>query len=344
MPQGEVYSDTPEDTIEFVFNLFEKNPDMPALMVFAVEGVNMAGALSSHGDKIIGRGTGPRQPGELTNAMVTLIFARPERMDWLRPFAKYTKVNGAPLYPGFSGWKREPKHAFHPTPFFPQPWTERGIEQWDQMKVLARIHRPVTVPLLDPEKPGRRLRSEDVSTALAKGWQQATMEIVPQPSRVFFDGGNAHQPLSEIMPALRVAGSRLDLLDSDESYDLMARLGDTGAASPFVGIALATMASYTNADTSVVMPMRRDDQATIFTITSATPGRPPKDNVFGVNLLPQTASSDEPSASIVNKLKAEHRALAPPEPYIGPSSEEIEAARKVFDAWLAEFPEEPNPG
>jgi hypothetical protein len=338
-----IFSDTPEDIVERVFAKFEANPDMPALLLYVLSGYNMAYALGSEDDvpgtgKLIGS-DGAREPGELTDAMVAIIFARPERMDWLRPFAPYTKVNGAPLYPGFSGWKRKPKQTFTPTPFIPEPWTERGMQQWDEMKVLARIHRPVTVPLLDPEKPGRRLRSEDLSVVLAKGWHQATMEVTPQPSRLFFDGGSAHQALADIMPALKVAGSRLDLLDSNESYDLMARLGDTGAASPFVGIALATMASYTHADTSVVMPMRRDDQATIITITSATPGKPPKENVFGVKLLPQTASSDEPSATIVGNLIAEHRASAPEPPHMGPPSEDIQAAKKAFDDWIAEYPE-----
>ena len=55
------------------------------------------------------------------------------------------------------------------------------------------------------------------------------------------------------------------------------------------------MASYLNADTSVVMPMRRQDQATIIPITSATPGKKPVGNPFGVNLMPQTASSDAPA-------------------------------------------------
>ncbi|MDP4573418.1 DUF2875 domain-containing protein, partial [Pseudomonas sp. LPH60] len=48
-----------------------------------------------------------------------------------------------------------------------------------------------------------------------------------------------------------------------------------------------------NADTSVVMPMRRQDQVTIISVTSPTPGKKPLDNKFGVNLMPQTASHDD---------------------------------------------------
>ncbi|MBP5132910.1 DUF2875 family protein, partial [Pseudomonas protegens] len=118
----------------------------------------------------------------------------------------------------------------------------------------------------------------------------------PAPARVFYDGGLNSTPLAELLPALTAARSSLDLLDSREGYDLTQRLGDTGAASPFIGIALATMASYQNADTSVLMPLRRKDQATIITITSPTPGKKPLDNRFGINLMPQTASNDRGAA------------------------------------------------
>lgn len=140
------------------------------------------------------------------------------------------------------------------------------------MQVLAKIHRPVTVSLKRPDN-GERLKREALSAQLAAGWDKATDALTPKPARLFYDGGLNSSPIAELSPALHAAHSSLDLLDSRESYDLTQRLGDTGSASPFVGIALATMASYLNADTSVVMPMRRQDQATIIPITSATPGK-----------------------------------------------------------------------
>lgn len=54
------------------------------------------------------------------------------------------------------------------------------------------------------------------------------------------------------------------------------------------------VASYLNADSSVVMPLRRPDQATLIAISSATPGKKPSGNPFGAQLMPQTASSDTP--------------------------------------------------
>lgn len=54
--------------------------------------------------------------------MVALIVGRPERVDWLRQFAPYTKVNENRIDPEFRGWGwRKPPVEFRPTPFIPQP-------------------------------------------------------------------------------------------------------------------------------------------------------------------------------------------------------------------------------
>ncbi|WP_181430875.1 type VI lipase adapter Tla3 domain-containing protein [Pseudomonas protegens] len=295
LQNGIVCNDTPEALVENLFRLFEQNPDLPALLVYANEGINMAGALSSKDIslKSLGAGSGPRQPDKLTDAMVALVVGRPERVEWLRYYAPFTKVNQNKIDPEFTGWGwRKPAFEFQPSEFIPQPWTERAFEQWDALPVLARIHRPVTVSLQRPDN-GERLKREALTAQLATGWKKATDAVAPAPARVFYDGGLNSTPLAELLPALTAAHSSLDLLDSREGYDLTQRLGDTGAASPFVGIALATMASYLNADTSVVVPMRRQDQATIIAITSPTPGKKPANQYFGVRLMPQTASSDD---------------------------------------------------
>ena len=292
LKNGIICDDTPEGLVEALFQLFEHNPDLPAVLVYSNEGFNMAYSLSSKDTPLIGGG-GPRKPGELTDAMVALIVGRPERVEWLRYYAQYAKVNDNKIDPEFRGWGwRKPPVEFQPSEFIPQPWTQRAFEQWDAMQVLAKIHRPVTVSLKRPDN-GERLKREALSAQLAAGWDKATDALTPKPARLFYDGGLNSRPIAELSPALHAAHSSLDLLDSRESYDLTQRLGDTGSASPFVGIALATMASYLNADTSVVMPMRRQDQATIIPITSATPGKKPVGNPFGINLMPQTASSDE---------------------------------------------------
>ncbi|MFD4841158.1 DUF2875 family protein [Achromobacter sp. NPDC058515] len=306
---GAICNDTPEDVVEYLFSLFEANPDMPALLVYSVEGFNIARALGQRGTKPIGVGTGPRQPGELTDAVVALIVARPERLDWLRAYAPYTQVNPRnDIDPAFTGWKRQPPDAFRPTPSFPAPVTVRGMQQWDQMKVLAKLHRPVQASLLHGGEPGKVLKGEARHSALAGAWQQAIAGVAEAPARVFFDTGRPNGGLTDLAPALMAARSTLDPLDSAQSYDLTQRLGDTGASSPFVGIALATMASYLNADTSVVMPLRRDDRATVIAISSATPGRKPAGDPFGVKLRRQHSSlSAAPSPAFTGHVSSPSR-------------------------------------
>ena len=311
LKNGIVCNDTPEGLVESLFQLFEHNPDLPAVLVYSNEGFSVSFSLSAKGDPLIGGG-GPRKPGELTDSMVALVVGRPERVEWLRYYAQYAKVNDNKIDPEFRGWGwRKPPVEFQPSEFIPQPWTQRAFEQWDAMKVLAKIHRPVTVSLKRPDN-GERLKHDALTAQLAAGWKKATDTLTPQPSRLFYDGGLNRAPITELSPALRAAQSSLDLLDSRESYNLTQRLGDTGSASPFVGIALATMASYLNADTSVVMPMRRQDQATIITVTSTTPGKKPVGNSpFGVTLMPQTASSDTPEPPVAAAVTPRAQAMPP---------------------------------
>ncbi|MFG7977768.1 type VI lipase adapter Tla3 domain-containing protein, partial [Pseudomonas paraeruginosa] len=95
LQDGIICNDTPEGVLEALFSLFERNPDLPAVLVYANEGISMAGALSSRDVtlKSLGAVSGPRIPGKLTDAMVALIVGRPERVDWLRQYAPYTKAN-----------------------------------------------------------------------------------------------------------------------------------------------------------------------------------------------------------------------------------------------------------
>ncbi|WP_321868425.1 type VI lipase adapter Tla3 domain-containing protein [Paraburkholderia tropica] len=337
LPNGVLCSDTPEGTIEAVFRLFEHYPTLPAVLIYAVDGFNMAATLSTRKDykKLLGGGTGPRIPGELTDSMVALIVARPERVNWLRFFAPYTKPNANPISPLFTGWDRHPPQPFEPAPFIPEPWTQRSFEEWDALPVLAWLHRPVVVPLTHSSK---RLKNDALQTALADGWKQATDGISVPPSRMFYDGGQkpVKSPLSELMPALKEAGSPLDLLESKESYDLTQRLGDTGAASPFVGIALATMATYLNADTSMVVPLRRSDQATLITLTPATPGKKPKNNPFGVALRPDFASSDTPSSRVSEQYTIDHYQPPPSVKYVLPRDpEQMARENRVLDDFIA---------
>jgi len=44
---GVICNSTPEEFVDYLFRIFERNPDMPALLVYAVDGFGMAYALGS---------------------------------------------------------------------------------------------------------------------------------------------------------------------------------------------------------------------------------------------------------------------------------------------------------
>ncbi len=338
LQNGVICNDTPEGLVEAIFQVFERNPDMPALLVYAVEGVNMAATLTTKDVKLksLGAGSGPRQPGKLTDAIVALVVARPERLNWLRRYARNTRPAANPIDPVFNGWVHPPSPPFTPTLFFPEPITEYGFKQWDGLKVLAKLHRPVTVPL----RPAGTTQTNQARTvALAQAWDTATADLNAPPARVFYDTGAPIGGAAVLAPAMFQAQRPVDILASNQSYDLSQRFGDTGASSPFVGIALATMATYLNADTSMVAPLRRTDQATFIAITPTQPGKQPADEPFGVKLRPQFSdTSNEPSPEALAAMAAQQRAWEArreriADPYVDPAVRARE--QRILDDFIA---------
>ena len=295
LDNGVICNTDPEAVIESIFLMFERNPDMPALLVYALDSFNLRAALSSKNIRLNDISPrGERTPQTPTDAVVALVVARPERLEWLREFAKYTKEKPGSIDPAFIGWERSPRREFKPTTFFPEPITQQGFEQWDYMKVLARLHRPVTVSLHAKGDAEMLLKNSERDQAIASGWDEAITALGSTPTRAFFDTGKLSGGIAQLAPALQRVQHPLDLLDANQSYDLSQRLGDTGAASPFVGLALATMASHLNADSSMVVPLRRTDRATFIGISPPVPGKKPEYDPFGVKLRPQhTSVTDE---------------------------------------------------
>ncbi|MBG7458990.1 DUF2875 family protein [Pseudomonas aeruginosa] len=343
---GVICKTDPEALVESIFQLFEKNPDMPALLVYALDSFNLRAALSSKNvslDSIAPPGL--RTPETPTDAVVALVVARPERLNWLREFARFTQVKPGSIDPAFIGWERHPRRPFQPTPLFPEPITQLGFEQWDRLKVLARLHRPVTVSLTPNGGTTTQLKGAARDRAIADGWDQATAVLGTTPARVFFDTGKLSGGTGQLAPALHLAKTPLDLLDSSQSYDLSQRFGDLGAASPFVGIALATMASYLNADSSLVVPLRQAGQATFIGISPPAPGKSPADDPFDVSLRPlHSAVSDAPSPEFESWLWHRHKEYERQQERLsGPYRDPEVAAReqRILNDFIAGLPIDP---
>jgi len=277
-----IYSDTPEDVIEAIFRTFERHPDMPALLVYAL-GPD-------------GKYDAPRTASTPLASYAAMVVARRERVEWLRPWAPYTEVNVDEWWPQFNGWQAAPPKPFKPTPFFPTPWTRGHFKQWDELPTLAKLHRPVVTRLTDEQ--GTPLKRRAQHEALVEGWKQAAGETYID--SVFLDTGKAGTGIATLSPVLRELKGSPDLLDPKEGIDLFARLGETGAASPFVQLVLATMAAAESKRASMVVPMRRSDQVTMIQVSPSDDEIP--SYLFKARLLPQTSQAPdvlekEPAAS-----------------------------------------------
>jgi hypothetical protein len=146
------------------------------------------------------------------------------------------------------------------------------MAQYDNMPALAWLCRPHVVSCVDDNK-------VLLSTAERSArWQAALQAAVKEsldgktPARIFYDTGSDaatsersalfRQAVAAVLPGFK-------LHEAKAGYDLTARLGDTGAASAFAGVGLASLAAWEAGGTALVVNLRRDDGATILPVRSA---------------------------------------------------------------------------
>ena len=174
-----------------------------------------------------------------------------------------------PLAPG------RPPASFKPTPWFPLPWNKHQLETFDRLPTLGFIHRPVYVPLVDEE--GRPLaRREARAAALAAGWQQA-LQTLPEAERraaparvVAATGGSVAQKValhSVLDGWAEQGGPQLDPGRPEQWIDTDARLGNTGAATWFMQMAIGVMGSYREGGTTAAINLRNEREASIVFVT-----------------------------------------------------------------------------
>ena len=86
--------------------------------------------------------------------------------------------------------------------------------------------------------------------------------------RVFYDVGAPDQG-GRIVPLAQTLATETDLdaMQAGQGFNLTTNLADTGAASPFVQIALGLYASYRHNDVSASVNIKRNDSASIILIS-----------------------------------------------------------------------------
>lgn len=195
-------------------------------------------------------------------------------------------------------WERERPKGFKPSPWIPVPWAKWQLEEFDALPTLGYLHRP-QYAAYRPD--GQPLPEKARAEAFAAAWKQAlaTLPEGQAPQRLFFDAGAAAQRGRGLVPMSRSLTEHhadQDWLGTPRAIDLSARMGDTGAASPFTQIALALIAGYREGGPSATVNLRREDGASIVMVSP--PNEPPEKrkshpgagkDPFKVKLMPEFA-------------------------------------------------------
>ena len=164
---------------------------------------------------------------------------------------------------------------YKPTPWFPLPWNTQQIGKFDSLPTLGFIHRPVYVPLVDGQ--GKPLAKREArAAALAAGWQQA-LQTLPEAERraaparvVAATGGSVAQKValhSVLDGWAEQGGPQLDPGRPEQWIDTDARLGNTGAATWFMQMAIGVMGSYREGGTTAAINLRNEREASIVFVT-----------------------------------------------------------------------------
>ena len=245
-----IYEDNPDRVLSQVFEFFDEHREVPAVVLFIKDGLFLKHYLKLKGSPTL-LNDGPWNKNDPDDAMVAFVLARKDRVDALRPYAKHA-------------------HGFHATEWLPAPWSKEAIARFDLLPVLGYLHRPQFVSFVreDGQPLGPKAREEAFSAA----WQ-AALEALPEgqkPARVFYDCGPVTQGARVVPMAQALYRLDGDLDLSRNGYNLFPSLGDTGASSAYVGLALGVMASHEKNDVSAAVCLRREDGASIFFVSPPT--------------------------------------------------------------------------
>ena len=171
--------------------------------------------------------------------------------------------------------KRRPPLDWKPTPWFPVPWNNLQLEEFDKMPTLGFVHRPVFVKMTDEHGKPLSRRDQRESTLLA-GWH-AALQTLPEserakgPARVIAATGNQKEQLLALHGVLNryaeQGGPEIDTGKVDQFINTDHRLGNTGANTLFMQMAIGVMGSYRAGGASAAINLRDPKEASIVFIT-----------------------------------------------------------------------------
>lgn len=220
-------------------------------------------------------------PEKLAHPDKVNIGRQPSVAEWLQAAAAfaehpvYVKKDGSPLLDAFKRWANHPPKDWKPTPWFPIPWNSEQMKAFDNLPSLGFIHRPVFVKFEDEH--GKPVTRRDARQKLLEaGWQQA-LQTLPDaerakgPARIVaaFDNNVDHLVAMEgvLHQYAAQGGPEIDSSKTAQFINTDRRLGNTGAATFFVQMALGVMGSYIEGGPSAAINLRAPAGASIVFIS-----------------------------------------------------------------------------
>ena len=212
-----------------------------------------------------------------------MIPRQPTVPEWLAATAKFAQrpdVRGTGLYQfnAINPWINHPPQTWKPTPWFPIPWNRAQMETFDRLPSFGFVHRPVFVKFKD-ENGKPVTRRDERQKIFNAGWQEA-LQTLPQVERAKgaarIIAATGKQPAQQLMLESMLheyaaqGGPELDSSKSAQFINTDHRLGNTGAATFFVQMAIGVMGSYRDGGASAAINLRDRDEASIIFITPPT--------------------------------------------------------------------------
>jgi hypothetical protein len=206
---------------------------------------------------------------------------QPLASEWLEAAAAFSQrsdirgTGAVSLVNNLNPFAHRPPTNWKPTPWFPIPWNKDQLATFDKLPTLGFIHRPTFVKFIDEH--GKPItRRDERNKAMQAGWQSALLAL-PEAQRtkaptliVAASGGDTDQMItlqSTLSAYAAQGGPEIDTGKSDQFIDTDKRLGNTGATTLFMQMAIGVMGSYRDGGISAAVNMRDKTEASIVFIS-----------------------------------------------------------------------------
>ena len=260
-----LHDEASDQLLQKVFDFMDRHPEVPAVLLVAEDGLVMRGCLRAEKSSGLVHEC-PRPQEAVTESAVAILLGRRDRADAMRAL---TRVDSAGLDVLKPYWEREPPirsaGVFTASEWLPGPWSKQLLKGFAKLPVIGHLHRPQFAHF-------QSQGDASIANSLTEAWEAALEGLTEggKHQQLFYDCGAVVQGrrLAPLSRAVRSLDPDFDVFG--EGINLHRCLGNTGAASPFLGLALAAMASHRKRGIGVSVCLRREGGASLAMISPPT--------------------------------------------------------------------------